>query len=183
MKKKLKKEKHKNNTKIFFPTYPISLSFSMWILCVNKRLKNRWKWNNYLSCLYVWNLTAFIPLSCWPIVITITVMSCHLTPQSVNNCQGCLGFSPSKAKHSRCMSSISLRYSEEPWNLFKALAQLSSSPLSIRRYLGLSGNHGRNRSWANAGKQLLDSNRGQYVSPPNNSLGEVWKKKEKKPSD
>lgn len=61
--------------------------------------------------------------------------------------------------------------------LSSTLTQLSSSPLSIRRYLGLSGNHGRNRSWANAGKQLLDSNRGQYISPPNNSLGETWKKK------
>lgn len=61
-----------------------------------------------------------MPLSCWPIVITMTVMSCHLTPRSVNNCQGFLGFSPSKAKHSLWMSSISLRYSEEPWNRFKA---------------------------------------------------------------
>lgn len=61
-----------------------------------------------------------MPLSCWPIVITMTVMSCHLTPRSLNNCQGFLGFSPSKAKHSRWMSSISLRYSEEPWNRFKA---------------------------------------------------------------
>jgi len=54
------------------------------------------------------------------------------------------------------------------------LAQLSSSPLSIRRYLGLSGNHGRNKSWANAGTQLLDSKRGQYASAPNISLGEMW---------
>lgn len=60
------------------------------------------------------------------------------------------------------------------------LAQLSSSPLSIRRYLGLSGNHGRNKSWANAGIQLLDSNRGQCFSPPNNSLWEMWEKKAKK---
>jgi len=58
------------------------------------------------------------------------------------------------------------------WKL--PLAQLSSSPLSIRRYLGLSGNHGRNKSWANAGTQLLDSKRGQYASAPNISLGEMW---------
>lgn len=92
----------------------------MWILCINKWLKNRWKWNNYWSRLFTWTLTALMPLSCWPIVITMTVMSCHLTARSVNNCQGFLGFSPPKAKHSLWMSSISLRYSEEPWNRFKA---------------------------------------------------------------
>lgn len=52
----------------------------------------------------------------------------------------------------------------------------SSSPLSISRYRGLSGNQGRNRSCRKAGMHVVESRRAQYSSLPRISLcnQHVW---------
>lgn len=128
------RKKLKRNTKIMQGHSFLLIPFHWASLCGFFVLINGWKWNNYLSCLFT--LTALMPLSCWPMVITMTVMSCHLTAGSVNNCQGFLGFSPSKAKHSLWMSSISLRYSEEPWNRFKATNRKKNTFICWPQLLG-----------------------------------------------
>jgi len=54
--------------------------------------------------------------------------------------------------------------------------QDSLSPRSIKRYLGLSGNHGRIMSWMRAGTALLAKRSGQLSSPPRSSLEKKNKK-------
>lgn len=69
-----------------------------------------------------------------------------------------------------------LKYTRVTWDCVAPRAvtvpsiQAFSSPLSMSRYLGLSGNHGRVRSWMKPGMALLARRYCQHDSPPKTSL-------------